>query len=238
MHELTLVLIPGLVSDARVWQPVADALKDSYVIHAANVQRDDRIEAMAARLLADADGPLIAVGHSMGGRVAMEMARQAPDRLRALVLANTGHDTRKPGETAKRQAKIDLGHDSMAKLAAEWLPGMLDPARTSDTALIEGLTEMVIAAGPAVHERQIHALLNRPDAGACLGRIACPILLLTGRQDAWSPAAQHRAIADMAPDAEVQLIDDAGHFMPVEQPADTVARITEWLSRNKERTHV
>lgn len=234
---ITLVLIPGLVSDARIWAPLGRALQGRFTIHAADVTRDDRIEAMAARLLADTAGPLVAVGHSMGGRVAMDMARQAPDRLRGLVLANTGHDAQKPGEPARRQAKIDLGHADMAALAADWLPGMLDPARLGDAALIADLTQMVLQAGPHLHERQIRALLHRPDAAAYLPAITCPILLLTGRQDAWSPEAQHRAMAAMAPTAEVHLIDAAGHFMPIEQPQATIAAITAWLDRNKDFSH-
>jgi pimeloyl-ACP methyl ester carboxylesterase len=237
MSDIVAVLIPGLVSDDRVWTPLGAALAPHFEVHPADVGRDSSIGDMAARLLAETEGALIAVGHSMGGRVAMEMARQAPDRVRALVLANTGHDARRPGEEAKRQAKIDLGHADMAKLAAEWLPGMLNPARVTDNALVADLTEMIIDAGAKVHERQIRALLDRPDVGAYLSKITCPILLLTGKQDAWSPEAQHREIAALALDAEVQVIDNAGHFMPVEQPTETVTRITQWLARNKEKIH-
>jgi pimeloyl-ACP methyl ester carboxylesterase len=228
----TLALIPGLVSDQRIWLTLEDSAE--LPTHRADVTRDDTIPDMATRLLSELDGPLVAVGHSMGGRVAMEAARQAPNRVRALVLANTGHGPQKAGELAKRQAKIDLGHKGMALLAAEWLPPMLDPARVGDQALVADLTAMVVAAGPLVHERQIKALLSRPDAAAYLPSITCPILLLTGAQDGWSPEAQHREIAALAPNAELEIIDDAGHFLPVERPAETVAAITQWLARNRE----
>ncbi|NIZ10878.1 alpha/beta fold hydrolase [Pseudooceanicola sp. HF7] len=238
MTQVTVVLVPGLVSDARVWKPVAEALAPRYPIHDADVRQDSSIPGMAHRILQQVDGPLVVIGHSMGGRVAMEMAHQAPDRLRALVLANTGHDAKKPGEEAKRQAKIDLANDDMEKLAAEWLPPMLDPARTGDTALMQDLTEMVLSIGPVVHERQIRALVDRPDAGTYISEITCPILLVTGAQDGWSPEPQHREIADLAPDAEVHVIDQAGHFLPLEQSAQTVALITEWLDRRREDIHV
>lgn len=232
---ITLLLIPGLVSDGRVWRTVAAAAPDGFLPREADVTRDASIPAMAERLLAEVDGPIIAVGHSMGGRVAMEMARQAPERVRGLVLANTGHGPKKPGEEPKRQAKIDLGHEDMSALAADWLPPMLDPARVGDAALMADLTEMVLAAGPDVHERQIKALLDRPDASAYLPAIACPVLLLTGAQDGWSPEQQHREIADLLADAELQVIDGAGHFLPVERPDETAAAITDWLVRNKDR---
>ncbi|WP_212523265.1 alpha/beta hydrolase [Actibacterium sp. MT2.3-13A] len=233
----TLLLIPGLVSDSRVWRHVAAAAPAGFAPENADVTRDCTIPAMARRLLEEFDGPLLPVGHSMGGRVAMEMARQAPDRVRGLVLANTGHNALTEGELPKRQAKIALAHADMAGLAAEWLPPMLAPARRDDAALVAELTEMVLAAGPQVHERQIRALIDRPDAAAYLPAIACPILLLTGTEDGWSPEQQHREIADLAPDAELQVIADAGHFMPVERPAETVAAINGWLSRHEEALH-
>jgi pimeloyl-ACP methyl ester carboxylesterase len=237
MADITAVLIPGLVSDARVWQPVGEALAEICAVHRADVQRDSSIRAMAARLLDEVGGQMIAVGHSMGGRVAMEMARQAPERVRALVLSNTGHNAKQPGEDAKRQAKIDLGHQSMERLALEWIPPMLDTARTGDAQLVAELTGMVLAAGAEVHERQIRALLGRPDAAAYLPSISCPILLLTGAQDRWSPETQHRKIAELAPDAELHVIDRAGHFLPMERPEETAQVIVEWLTRRKEDIH-
>lgn len=228
----TLVLIPGLLSDSRVWRALAEAT--DLPVHDADVRRDATITGMAGRLLDEVDGPIVPVGHSMGGRVAMEMAHLAPDRVRGLVLANTGHHPQRPGEQPKRQAKIDLGHADMARLAAEWLPPMLAPERTGDEALVDELTGMVLAAGPHVHERQIRALLDRPDAAAYLPRIACPVLLLTGAEDRWSPPAQHREIADLLPASELRIIDGAGHFLPVERPEETVAAITDWLHRNKD----
>lgn len=227
----TLTLIPGLVSDARVWACLRKAAPAGLAIHDADITRDASIPAMAARLLAEVEGPLIAVGHSLGGRVAMEVARQAPTRVQALVLANTGHNARAEGEEPKRQAKIDLAHRDMVALAADWLPGMLDPARTGDSALMADLTDMVLAAGPDVHERQIRALLGRPDAATYLGQITCPVLLMTGAQDLWSPVAQHREIADLTPHSDLHVIENAGHFMPVERPDETAALVLGWLSR-------
>lgn len=223
------MLIPGLASDAAVWRPLADAA--ALPSHPADVTRDGSIAAMAGRLLAETEGALIAVGHSMGGRVAMDMARQAPERLVGLVLANTGHHARREGEDARRQQMIDLGNRDIEQLADAWLPPMLDPARVGDAALLAELRAMVRRAGAAVHEQQIRALLGRPDAMAYITDIACPMLLIAARQDGWSPIAQHREIAAAAPDAELVIIDNAGHFAPLERPAEVTAAITEWLDR-------
>lgn len=227
----TLVLIPGLVSDRIVWEPLAEAVAGKFPVHHADVTTQPSITEMAQGVLAAVDGPIIAVGHSMGGRVVMEMARIAPDRIKGLVLANTGHNAKREGEEVKRQAMVDLGHESMDKLADEWLPGMLDPARVSDEALVAELKEMVLRAGADVHERQIWALVGRPNASAYLKDITCPVLLVTARQDAWSPIAQHEEIAAAVADAELVTIENAGHFAPVERPAETAAAIMEWLTR-------
>jgi pimeloyl-ACP methyl ester carboxylesterase len=227
----TLVLVPGLLSDAIVWQPLADAATGRFKIHAADVSQGTSITGMAENILGETDGPLIVVGHSMGGRVAMEMARIAPERVKGLVLANTGHNSKREGEEIKRQAMIDLGHESMEKLAAQWIPPMVDPARTGDTALMNELTAMVLRADAEQHERQIRALIGRPNASAYLKDITCPVLLVTARQDGWSPIAQHEEIGAAVGDSELVIIENAGHFAPAERPAETTAAIMEWLDR-------
>ncbi len=227
----TLVLIPGLVSDSIVWAPLAEAVAQHMAVHAADVSRTSSIPTMAESILAATDGDLIAVGHSMGGRVAMEMARIAPDRMRGLVLANTGHHPKRDGEEIRRQQMIDLGHRSMEELADEWLPPMLSPARLTDAELIASLRAMVLRADPDMHERQIRALINRPNASAYIAELGCPILLVAARHDGWSPIVQHQEIADAASDTELVIIEDAGHFAPVERPVEVTAAIASWLTR-------
>lgn len=222
------VLIPGLLSDATVWQALADRLGPDAVV--ADVSRDGSIAGMATRALTGIHGDFVAIGHSMGGRVAMEMARQAPGRARALVLVSTGHNGGTEAEMPKRRARIALGHESMERLADDWLPPMVAPARRGDAALIGALRAMVLRFDAVTHERQIGALVGRPDAAAYLAQIACPILLLVGDEDGWSPEAQHREIAAMAPDAAVRVIAGAGHFLPLEKPSETVAAIAGWLA--------
>ncbi len=230
----TVLLIPGLVSDARVWRAVAEAAPEWLAVANADLTREPTIEDMAARLLRENDGPLIPVGHSLGGRVAMEMAHQAPERMRGLILANTGHDGLGENEAPKRLAKIARGYEDMAALAAEWLPPMLAEGITPDPALVDDLTDMVLKAGPDIHARQIRAIMERPNAMEYISAITCPVLLITGAQDSWSPEKQHREIAEKLAASVLQVIDGAGHFMPVERPDETVAVITGWLDRHKE----
>ena len=226
----TVVLVPGLLSDGRVWKSVEDALPAGQC-YLGDVKQDSTIESMAAKFLSEVEGPMVVVGHSMGGRVAMEVAHQTPDRVSGLVLANTGHHPLKPGEPEKRQAKIDHGYRDFAGMVKEWLPPMVAASRHNDRPLMESLSEMALAIGPEVHERQIKALVARPNAGDYISDITCPILLLAGTEDVWSPAAQHREIQDMAGDASLQVVENAGHFLPLEQPDVVADLVVDWLQK-------
>jgi pimeloyl-ACP methyl ester carboxylesterase len=227
----TLVLVPGLVSDQFVWQSVADAVVGDMPVHHADLTQCGSIAEMARGLLASVSGPIIVVGHSMGGRVAMEMVHIAPDRVCGLVLADTGHHPKRKGEDVKRHYMIDLGHKSMDLLVDEWLPPMVGPASVADKDLMAELRAMVLRAGPVVHERQIRALLGRPNATAYLKTIRCPVLLIVGQNDIWSPISQHEEIAATVQDSELVVIEEAGHFAPIERPHEVASAIRGWLAR-------
>ena len=159
----------------------------------------------------------------------MEMARLAPDRLKRLALLDTGMHPLKPGEPEKRQEIVDFAHDKgMRALAKRWLPGMVHPERTTDLTLMSNLTAMVLRADADLHERQIHALVTRPDASATIHDIKCPTLLVVGRQDQWSPVSQHEDMLKLLPDGKLEVVENAGHFSLVEQPDAVASLIADW----------
>lgn len=218
---MTVLLIPGLLCDRFTWEPVLAKL-DADV---ADLSTQDSITAMAQDCLDRYPGPLRVAGHSMGARVAMEMAHLAPERIERLVLLDTGIHPLKEGETAKRDEIVQFAYDNgMEALAARWLPPMVHEPNQSNADLMQGLTEMVLRKDPDLHARQIKALVNRPDAAAYLSEITCPTLLVVGRQDQWSPVEQHEDMLRLLPDARLEIVENAGHFAPVEQP-ETVARL-------------
>lgn len=224
-----LLLLPGLISDRVVWRAAIDLLSPMMPVVVGNLTTQDSITAMAEDMLVRHEGVLHVAGHSMGGRVAMEMARLAPDRVARLALLNTGMHPKKEGEDAKRQAMIDLAYQKgMRALAEVWLPPMLAPGREKDEALMRLLTEMVERMTPEIHERQMRALLARPDASAYVAGITCPTLLVVGRQDAWSPIAQHEAIAAAVAKPKLVIVEDAGHFAPIEQPGAVADALAAW----------
>ncbi len=233
----TIVFLPGLLCDGFVWQAAIDRLNGDFRCIIATVADSDSIPAMASRTLEKTQGPLFVAGHSMGARIAMEMARQAPDRVRRLALLDTGMHPYQQGEELKRLERVALAYEKgMAALAEDWLPGMVHPVHRTNRKLMDALTDMVCRQTPESHERQIRALLERPDARAYLATLAMPTLVASGRQDQWSPLSRHKAMAETMPNAHLEAIDQAAHFAPVEQPDATADLIERWARETREPT--
>jgi len=224
-----ILLIPGLLSDQTVWQPLLDRLGDRATV--ADLSTQDNLTDMARDCLAQTSGTLWVAGHSMGARVAMEMARLAPERIGRLALLDTGIHPLRQGEIAKRDEIVRFAYDNgMRALADRWLPGMVADQNRSDASLMQALTEMVMRHDPDLHARQIKALVDRPDATAYLAQIACPVLLMVGRLDQWSPISQHQDMLNLLPDARLEIIEDAGHFAPFEQPEAVARSLADFLT--------
>jgi protocatechuate 4,5-dioxygenase alpha subunit len=227
---MEVVLLPGLLCDATVWAAQVEALKPHASVTVADFSLLESLEDMARAALALRHGPLVVVGHSMGARVALEMVRAAPDRITRLALLDTGIHPLREGEEANRQILVDLAFkEGMFALADRWLPPMVHEARVHDPGLMEPLKAMVMRATPEQHQRQIRALLSRPDPRDFLSTIRCPVLVMVGRQDRWSPLAQHQEITALIPNAELVVIEDSGHMSPVEQPEQVSRALLRWL---------
>ena len=225
-----LILVPGLLCDALVWQHAIATFAPTRRVVVPMLDTLDSIPAMATQLLADAPARFALAGHSLGGRIALEVYRQAPQRVSRLALLDTGVHPCAPGEPARRQELVSLALTrGMRALARAWLPPMVHPARRADPAIIGPLEAMVERRTPDTFRNQVTALLNRPDAAPVLAAISCPSLVLCGREDEWSPLAQHEVIASGIRCARLAVIDDAGHFAPFEQPAAVTDQLRTWL---------
>jgi pimeloyl-ACP methyl ester carboxylesterase len=225
-----LLLLPGLACDARIYAPQLAAFPDSRAVDGYGTA--DTLVEMARIALHHAPESFDLLGHSMGGRVALEVYRIAPERVRRLALVSTGIHSLREGEAAKRQALQAIGwNHGFAKLIDEWLPPMVAEANRAKPDIYEPLRRMNVAAGQEVFDAQIHALVNRPEVESLLPRIACPALVMTGELDAWSPPAQHAAIADAIPDAELVIVPGAGHMIQLEAPQAVNQAIARWLAR-------
>lgn len=227
----TVVLLSGLTCDARYWQAELDALSDVVDVFVPELRDHDALETMAALALDATRGPLHVVGHSMGGRVAFEIVRAAPGRVRSLAVFDTGTHPATVDEPTQRQVRLDIAAaDGMAGLARDWVPMMVHPDRRTDEPLIQAITAMVTGYTVEQYRGQIRALLTRPDARPLLPTIACPTLVACGRADSWSPVDQHVAMAAAIPGARLEIIEDAGHMVSMERPEATVALLTSWLA--------
>ncbi len=227
----TVLLLSGLLCDATIWREQVAALAQSAEVRCLGFAGFNSIEAMAAHVLETAPPAFSLVGHSMGARVALEVVRQAPASVRRLALLDTGVHAVRDGEQAKREALLELARQGgMGALAGRWLPPMLHPDHVTDGALMAVLTAMVERHTADEFAGQIRALLARPDASAQLGRIACPVLLGVGREDAWSPLAQHQVMAERIPKATLVVFEYSGHMAPLEAPEAVTSALLYWLS--------
>lgn len=235
----TLLLVPGLMCDASSWGGVPSGLPELDCRVVDHGQADSLVQ-MAEQLLAAAPARFALAGHSMGGRVALEVMRLAPERVTHLGLLDTGHLPKPAGaagdeEVRKRMALLALAREQGVRaMAAEWVKGMVAPQRLSDAALIGSILAMFERKSADTFERQLHALIHRPDATAVLHTVQVPALVLCGELDAWSPPVQHQAIADGIPARPaVVAVPDAGHMVMQEQPEAVVQAMRQWLSLNK-----
>ncbi|WP_115572536.1 alpha/beta fold hydrolase [Xanthomonas campestris] len=226
-----LLLLSGLLCDASIWDAQRAALADIAGVHVLDFPGIDSVQQMAAQTLAAAPDQFALAGHSMGGRVALEIVRQAPERVQRLALLDTGVHPAHAQEHAQRGALVELARrDGMQVLARQWLPPMLHPDRHDDAELMDALMAMVMRQTPQSYAAQVTALLNRPDAAPVLAQVQCPTLLGVGRQDSWSPLERHQDMARQIPHAQLVVFEHSGHMTPVEAPAAVSAALRDWLA--------
>lgn len=231
----SLVLVPGLVCDKAVWRGQITELSGRWNVHVASHGLSSSLAAMAERLLADAPPRFALAGHSMGGRVALEVLARAPERVTRLALLDTGFEALAPGEAGERERAgryrlRDLARrEGMLALGREWAVGMVHPDRLADAAFMDGIHQMIARAPLAQFEAQIEALLARPDRSALLPTIRIPTLVLCGNEDSWSPIGRHAEMVRRIPGSVLAAIPHCGHMSTMEQPAAVNRAMRVWL---------
>ena len=228
-----LIFLPGLACDSAMWQAQLAEMPAHLSACATDVHaRHDTLEAMAGTLLAEHVGELILCGASMGGMLAMEVARQAPARIWGLALLGTSARPEDAATRALREAAIVLFEQGrMAEVLKANLPLAFDASRAADTALHQSYLDMIGRAGAAQLVRQNRAVIARPDALAHIGQLHCPVLVLCGENDQLTPPERSRELAVAIPGAELVLLPRCGHMLTMEQPPAVNARLLDWLGR-------
>ena len=211
---------------------------DAHIAH-TTVDHGDAasLVTMAERILHNAPAVFDLAGHSMGGRVALEVMRLAPQRVRRLALLGTGFRAKESGaagaeELRKRQVLLDMAHtQGVRAMAAEWVKPMVAPSRLGDAAFVDTIVAMIARKSEDIYKRQIKALIERPDASDVLSQIHIPTLVMAGAFDGWASPAQHQDIADHIPaKPEVAVIGPSGHMMMMEEPQLVAQHFNQWLA--------
>ena len=230
MPRTPLVLLPGTLLDAELFghqiAHLAD-LADSIVGDLAN---DDSVAGMARTVLAAAPQRFALAGLSLGGIVAFEIMRRAPERVSRLALLDTNPLPPRPEQLA---ARAELGGLAEAgrldQVVDRLLPGLLRPGWRADERAVRAVRAMAGRVGPEVYVRQLRALAGRADSRPILRTLACPTLVLVGRQDALTPVALHEEMAAAIPAAALVVAEQCGHLSPLEQPQAVTAALRYWL---------
>ncbi len=225
-----LVLLPGLLTDERLWARQREALADLAATSVADLTRDDSLAGMAARVLAAAPPRFALAGLSMGGYVALEILRQAPERVERLALLDTTARPDTPEQSLRRRDAVAVAASGgFARIMPGLLPLLLHPAHLDDPAIAGLARDMAAAVGPAAFARQQAAIMGRPDSRPFLAAIACPTLVVVGRQDGLTPVERAEEMVAAIAGARLTVIEQCGHLSAIEQPAAVSLALRGWL---------
>jgi len=229
-NTMPILLVPGLVSSLRIFAPVAPALWQFGPVTVANHIRDNSMGAIARRILAEAPPRFALAGHSMGGYIAFEIMRQAPQRVAKLALINTQARPDTPEATARRRSQIARAKAGEYRaILDELFSGFVHPSRREDATLRQLVHDMGDDVGAEAFVRQQTAVMSRPDSRPTLAWIKCPTLVLTGEEDNTIPNSLSVEMADGIHGAKLVILPNCGHLPQPEQPQATAKALVEWL---------
>jgi pimeloyl-ACP methyl ester carboxylesterase len=225
-----LMLLCGLLCDKTIWGDIPQRLSAVADVSVTSFRGFSSIRAMADHALAQAPQRFAVAGHSMGGRVALEMIRSAPRRISGIALLNTGVHSVRGDEPRSRDRLLRVAlNQGMSALAAQWLPPLMGNDTVRSAELMPTLTAMIERFEPDAYAHQVHAMLARPEALSILPTITVPTLLLSGSDDASAPVSRHESMRRRIPHATLFEIHGAGHMAPIERPETVAVALREWL---------
>ena len=229
-----LILLPGLLCDAALWEPQLSDLADIADFFVADLTEQQSMAEMAVSVLRDAPWKQFALaGLSMGGYVAQEIMRQAPQRVTMLALLDTRSRPELPEETERRRELMKLAQTGrgFTPVTNRMLPLMLHESRVKDAPLVKIIREMAERTGIEAYIRQQNAIIARPDYRPMLPSIACPTLVLCGRQDRLTPLENSEQMAAAIPGAKLAVVEECGHMSTLERPVEVNRALRAWLKR-------
>ncbi len=233
METLSTLLIPGLGTDARLYAGQIPALWQFGPVMIANQTRADTMSAIAGDILAHAPPRFALAGLSMGGYVALEIMRQAPERVLKLALLDTTSRPDTPEQTERRKMQIEMvGSGKFREIPDLLFPALVLASRRNDAELRAIVEAMFFDVGPEAHIRQQKAIMGRADMRPSLSSIRCPCLVAVGDGDELTPLALAKEMAGAIPEARLVIAPECGHLSTLEQPGYISGALVEWLRSN------
>ncbi|WP_299777754.1 alpha/beta fold hydrolase [uncultured Roseobacter sp.] len=225
-----LVFLPGLMCDARLFGPQIAALSSDTAVMVGPITQGERVEEIASGLLDQLPGRFALAGLSMGGIVAMEILRRAPDRVTRIALMDTNPLAETPQVAAAREPQIVAARTGrmLDVMREEMKPNYLAPG-PHQQAVLDLVMDMADALGPEVFVRQSRALQRRRDQQSTLRKCKVPALVLCGAHDALCPVKRHEFMSELIPYATLKVLPNAGHLPTLEQPDETTQALRDWM---------
>jgi pimeloyl-ACP methyl ester carboxylesterase len=231
MAATPLLLLPGLLEDADAFQHQIGQLGRLAPCSVAELTRDDSVAALARSALRQApEGRFCLAGHSMGGYVALEVMRQAPERVERLALLNTHARPDSPEATENRRRLMALAEKDFPLVIETLLPKLVLAEHASDPDLIGEITEMALAMGKEAFLRQERAIIGRIDSRPHLAAIRCRTLVIAARRDALMPVEILEELAWGIPGATLAIVERSGHMASLEQPQEVTDLLSAWMT--------
>jgi pimeloyl-ACP methyl ester carboxylesterase len=226
---IPLVLIPGMMCDARMWGGIPAALNPRPIAHYLPTKADNMAD-LAADLLRDAPPRFALAGLSMGGILAMEVVAQAADRVERLALLDTNPRAELPEVRANREPQIARAlNGGLARVMQDEMKPNYLAKGPGKKAVLDLCLDMALALGPEVFARQSRALRDRSDRQAALAGFKGPALVLMGAEDRLCPIDRHQLMHDLMPQSRLEIVKGAGHLPTLERPVETTAALRRWL---------
>ena len=226
-----LLLLPGLLEDADAFRQQIDALSPLTQCAVADLTRSDTIAGLARDALSQApQGRFALAGHSMGGYVALEIMRQAPERVERLALLNTNARPDTAESTENRRRLMALSERDFPGVTQALMPKLLSAKHQQETGMAGLITEMALGVGREAFLRQERAIISRIDSRPHLANIRCPALVVAAREDAIMPVEILEELAKGIPGARFAIIEESGHMACIEKPEEVTRLLKEWLS--------
>ncbi len=228
--SLPIVLVPGLNCSARLYAEQIPALWRFGPVTVADHTRDDSIAAIAHRILAAAPPRFALAGLSMGGYIALEIMRQAPQRVAKLTLLDTGARPETPEQTQGRRNRIELTKAGrFAEVADVQFPLLVHRMRHGDMVLKSLVRAMAEETGAEAFVRQQQAIMGRADSRPTLAAIKCPTLVLVGDGDELTPPHLSQEMVAGIAGARLVVVPDCGHLSTLERPEAVTEALVEWM---------